>query len=579
MTDDPAALVDLWRQKQLEYTWLRSLMGRYQDFWTTTGDALDYSLERLGIPVDEKTRGRLLNAWLAVRVYPEVPEALGGGRRPLAVLSNGNLEMLETSLAAAGIHDRFEHVLSVDEVGVYKPHPSVYELAVKAFGLPAEQILFVSSNPWDAAGAGTFGFPVAWVDRTGVPSNGSGSRPTWWWPTWPSWGRPWAEGRAAGLPRLLGALVIIAAFDGVAVGLLARRRPARRKTGDRGGAGVHDRAQRRLRPATDRRAGRHSAPASPTTVPADDEGPPVILKGDGIGAFLFGADPDQVLAGLTLRWGPPDGDSGWITARTSPYGPCPGSVVRGVDWRGFTVLFSDGSAGQVDGEPVCLVDITAEPGCPRQLHADEAVDEGREESRRLQRTLPTDDPLGQEQEPGGGSGVGFGRRVRLRQEVREEELIGAGRPMGEGPVAIRHDPHGLGRILDVEGPGRRPHPAPLRRRPRSPGSTPAGRRSVCRATERGRPPRRRPPAWSRRRALLVRGGLVRRRRSRSAEVRARAGLNRPPLVRSARGPGRRVPRRPVRRVSPSRSGPGGCRRTPMRASRRTPRLGPCRCGR
>jgi hypothetical protein len=75
----------------------------------------------------------------------------------------------------------------------------------------------------------------------------------------------------------------------------------------------------------------------------DDEGPPVVLRGDGIGAFTFGADPDQVLAGLTLRWGPPDGDSGWIAAGSSGYGPCPGTVVRGVNWRGFTVLFSDGA--------------------------------------------------------------------------------------------------------------------------------------------------------------------------------------------------------------------------------------------
>jgi hypothetical protein len=100
-------------------------------------------------------------------------------------------------------------------------------------------------------------------------------------------------------------------------------------------------------PATD---GPATAPATPattattaTTTPATDEGPPVVLKGDGIGAFLFGADPDQVLAGLTLRWGPPDGDSGWIAAASSPYGPCPGTVVRGVNWRGFTVLFSDGA--------------------------------------------------------------------------------------------------------------------------------------------------------------------------------------------------------------------------------------------
>ena len=177
-TDDPAALVDLWRQKQIEYTWLRSLMGRYQDFWTTTGDALDYSLDRLGITVDQPTRAGLQNAWLAVRAYPEVPDALDAlAPRRLAVLSNGTPEMLESGLATAGIRQRFEHVLSVDEVEVYKPHPSVYELAVKAFGLPAERILFVSSNPWDAAGARTFGFPVAWVNRMGVPFERLGVTP------------------------------------------------------------------------------------------------------------------------------------------------------------------------------------------------------------------------------------------------------------------------------------------------------------------------------------------------------------------------------------------------------------------
>ena len=178
VTDDPAALLDLWRQKQLEYTWLRSLMGRYQDFWTTTGDALDYALDRLGITVGDETRARLLGAWLDVRVYPEVPEALAAlAPRRLAVLSNGNPEMLEAGLAAAALRDRFEHVLSVDEVGVFKPHPSVYELALKALNRPAERILFVSSNPWDASGARTFGLPVAWVNRAGVPFERLGVTP------------------------------------------------------------------------------------------------------------------------------------------------------------------------------------------------------------------------------------------------------------------------------------------------------------------------------------------------------------------------------------------------------------------
>ena len=178
VTEDPAALVELWRTKQLEYTWLRSLMGRYQDFWTTTGDALDYSLDRLAITVDDATRARLMAAWLDVRVYPEVPDALAAlAPRKLAVLSNGNPDMLEAGLAAAGLRDRFEHVLSVEEVGVFKPHPSVYELALKAFQLPAERILFVSSNPWDASGARAFGLPVAWVNRAGVPFERLGVTP------------------------------------------------------------------------------------------------------------------------------------------------------------------------------------------------------------------------------------------------------------------------------------------------------------------------------------------------------------------------------------------------------------------
>jgi hypothetical protein len=142
--------------------------------------------------------------------------------------------------------------------------------------------------------------------------------------------------------------VIIAAFAGVAVALLrvADRREA-------------DRAARQVPSTTVPSAGLDRQPTggsgaaapgttvptkpAPTTTGPDDEGPAVVLKGDGIGAFLFGADPDQVIAGLTLRWGPPDGDSGWIAAATSPYGPCPGTVVRGVNWRGFAVLFSDGA--------------------------------------------------------------------------------------------------------------------------------------------------------------------------------------------------------------------------------------------
>jgi 2-haloacid dehalogenase len=178
VTGDPAALVELWRQKQLEYSWLRSLMGRYEDFWAVTGDALDYSLDRLGIELDGAGRARLLDAWLDVAPYPEVPDALDAmAPRPLAVLSNGSPRMLEECLRAGGLRGRMAQVLSVDEVAIFKPHPSVYALAEKALGLPAERILFVSSNGWDVAGARSYGLPVAWVNRAGAPVERLGAAP------------------------------------------------------------------------------------------------------------------------------------------------------------------------------------------------------------------------------------------------------------------------------------------------------------------------------------------------------------------------------------------------------------------
>lgn len=170
VTEDPAPLVDLWRQKQLEYTWLRSLMGRHVDFWSVTGDALDYALERLGITVDAGGRDRLLGAWLEVAPYPEVPDALAAlAPRTRAVLSNGEPRMLAECLRAGGIADVISPVISVEEVGIFKPHPSVYALAEEALGVPPEQILFVSSNAFDAAGAKSHGLSVAWVNRAGAP--------------------------------------------------------------------------------------------------------------------------------------------------------------------------------------------------------------------------------------------------------------------------------------------------------------------------------------------------------------------------------------------------------------------------
>ena len=178
VTDDPARFVDLWRQKQLEYTWLRSLMGRYQDFWSVTGDALDYTLDRLGVDVDAAGRERLLGAWLDVTPHPEVPDALARlAPRTLAVLSNGSPTMLDEGLAAGGLSKVITHVISVDPLSIYKPHPSVYALAEQHLGLPPDRMLFVSSNPWDAAGARSFGLPVAWVNRAGVPMERLGVTP------------------------------------------------------------------------------------------------------------------------------------------------------------------------------------------------------------------------------------------------------------------------------------------------------------------------------------------------------------------------------------------------------------------
>jgi 2-haloacid dehalogenase len=170
ITDQPGQLAALWRQKQLEYTWLRGLMGRYQDFWAVTGAALDYALERLAITIDERHKARLMDAWLSLKPYPEVDGALSRlAPLSLAVLSNGSPAMLEAGLRAAGLRDRFRHLLSADAVRTYKPAPAVYALAEQHLGVPRERLLFVSANAWDVVGAKAFGLPGAWVNRAAAP--------------------------------------------------------------------------------------------------------------------------------------------------------------------------------------------------------------------------------------------------------------------------------------------------------------------------------------------------------------------------------------------------------------------------
>jgi len=178
LTGDPQALSTLWRQKQLEYTWLRALMGRYEDFWAVTEAALRWALGRLGIRAGEAEIARLMEAYLSLATYPEVPDALAAmAGTPLGILSNGSPKMLAAAVRSSGLEGRLSHVLSVDAVRTYKPSPAVYELGTRAFGLPASDILFVSSNGWDVAGAKAFGYRVCWCNRLGAPTENLGVTP------------------------------------------------------------------------------------------------------------------------------------------------------------------------------------------------------------------------------------------------------------------------------------------------------------------------------------------------------------------------------------------------------------------
>jgi 2-haloacid dehalogenase len=178
VTKDPEALSALWRQKQLEYTWLRSLMGRYEDFWAVTESALTFACRRLGLRVDATQRRRLLDAYLALEPFPDVRDALGRLRDlPCAILSNGAPRMLEAAVAHSGLGAHFRAVISVDEVRTFKPHPAVYALGPARLGLARDAIGFVSSNAWDVAGAKAFGFQVVWVNRQGAPFDELGVTP------------------------------------------------------------------------------------------------------------------------------------------------------------------------------------------------------------------------------------------------------------------------------------------------------------------------------------------------------------------------------------------------------------------
>jgi 2-haloacid dehalogenase len=168
--DRASRLAALWRDKQLQYSWLRAVQARHADFWQVSGDALDFALDALAI-ADPGLRERLMQLYLTLDAYPEVPDALRrlcSAGMATAILSNGSPAMLGAVVDSAGLGGLFDHVLSVEEVGVYKPHSSVYQFACDRLGLAPDAIVFVSSNGWDAWAASAFGMRVVWCNRQAV---------------------------------------------------------------------------------------------------------------------------------------------------------------------------------------------------------------------------------------------------------------------------------------------------------------------------------------------------------------------------------------------------------------------------
>jgi len=175
------ALGVLWRDKQIEYTHLTSMSGRYRPFWELTRSALRYAAQRLALPLTDAAESQLMNQYRHLSSFPENHGVLAELARrgvPAAILSNGDPEMLAVGVKSAGLQDFIAHVLSVDAVRKYKTDPAAYALGPQALGLPARQILFVSSNCWDAIGATWYGYTTLWVNRQGLPLEALDTEPT-----------------------------------------------------------------------------------------------------------------------------------------------------------------------------------------------------------------------------------------------------------------------------------------------------------------------------------------------------------------------------------------------------------------
>lgn len=172
LRDNWSELANHWRLKQLQYTWLRAITDAHTDFWQVTQDGLDWALEACGLDGDPALRQRLLDLYWQLQAYPEVPamlRALKDAGLNTAILSNGSPAMLEGAVQSAGLEAVLDDVLSVESVGIFKPDARVYDLVGQRFGCARDEVLFVSSNGWDAAGASGYGFVTAWVNRAGEP--------------------------------------------------------------------------------------------------------------------------------------------------------------------------------------------------------------------------------------------------------------------------------------------------------------------------------------------------------------------------------------------------------------------------
>jgi 2-haloacid dehalogenase len=178
--DKGEALAALWRDKQIEYTRLRSMCSMYKPFWEVTQDALIFSCKKLGLHLDFDAQNALMGQYAKLQAFPEnlpVLQALQKMDVKLAILSNGNPQMLESAVNAAGMQGVFSHLLSVDAVKKFKTAPETYQLGPDMFGLPAKKILFVSSNGWDVCGATWFGYTTFWVNRAAAPLEELGVKP------------------------------------------------------------------------------------------------------------------------------------------------------------------------------------------------------------------------------------------------------------------------------------------------------------------------------------------------------------------------------------------------------------------